>query len=86
MRRGSVFLLECEALTTRARWICAAHFNPGSGGLYDEASEHALAAALTASAGEDVCELRLDVTVPAARCWLRAPDWCLVRALSTSAY
>jgi protein-L-isoaspartate(D-aspartate) O-methyltransferase len=75
-RRGAVFRIERSGREFFARWISPIAIFPCEGAR-DAESEKALAAALSAGGWERVTRLYRRDDLPAERCWLRAPGWCL---------
>jgi protein-L-isoaspartate(D-aspartate) O-methyltransferase len=67
MRRGDEYY---------ASWASSVAIFPCAGSR-DEASEHALAAALLNGGEKNVTRLYRHDPFPAERCWLQAPGWCL---------
>jgi protein-L-isoaspartate(D-aspartate) O-methyltransferase len=75
IRRGAVFLIKRQNADFLARWISPVAIYPCQG-MRDTASEQALVAAFEKDDWGKVTRLyRCDM--PAERCWLRAPGWCL---------
>jgi protein-L-isoaspartate(D-aspartate) O-methyltransferase len=75
-RRGAIFRITRQGDAFHARWISrVAIFRCES--ARDVASEAALAAAFAKGGWERVTRLYRGDDVPAERCWLRAPGWCL---------
>lgn len=74
--RGAVFLVKRKADQFHARWISPVSIFPCEG-MRDEQSEKALATAFENGGFNRVTRLYRTADVPAERCWLRAPDWCL---------
>lgn len=75
-RRGAVFRIERQGDDLLARRISAVVIFPCEGAR-DEACEQALSAAFENGGAERVTRLYRRDDVPAERCWLRAPGWCL---------
>lgn len=75
-QRGGVFLIERAGETFLARWISGVAIFPCASSR-DDASEHALAAAIRASDARRVTRLFRTEDVADERCWLRGPGWCL---------
>lgn len=76
VRRGAVFRIVRAYDGFLARWISAVAIYPCEG-MRDPVSERALAAAFDSGGWERVTRLVRRDDVPAAECWLKAPDWCL---------
>jgi len=75
-RHGAVFRIERQGDDYHARWISPVAVYPCEGGR-DEESEAAIDAALQDSGWKKVTRLYRSDDIPAERCWLRAPGWCL---------
>jgi len=75
-RRGAVFLLERNGAVFNARWICPAAYILAEG-VRDSRAEEALAKAFETGDPQRVTRLYRALDVPADRCWLRGPDWCI---------
>lgn len=75
-RRGAIFRVLRQGDAFHARWISpVAIFRCES--ARDAASEAALAAAFASGGWDRVTRLYRGDDLPAERCWLRAPGWCL---------
>jgi protein-L-isoaspartate(D-aspartate) O-methyltransferase len=77
-RRGAVFRIERRSSEFLARWVCAVAIFPCEGAR-DPLSRAALAEAFEKGGWKEVTRLCRRDDVPEARCWLRAPGWCLTR-------
>ncbi len=75
-RAGGVFRIERQGSSFLATWVSPVAIIPCEGAR-DAASEAALAAAFQNGGWEKVTRLYRGEDVPEARCWLRAPGWCL---------
>ena len=75
-RRGAVFRIDRRSAEFLAQWISPVVIFPCEGAR-DAASEAALAEAFRKGGWERVTGLYRHNDVPADRCWLRAPGWCL---------
>jgi protein-L-isoaspartate(D-aspartate) O-methyltransferase len=76
VRRGAIFRIVRRGAAFDARWISpVAIFRCES--ARDTASEAALAAAFANGGWDRVTRLYRGDDIPAERCWLRAPGWCL---------
>jgi protein-L-isoaspartate(D-aspartate) O-methyltransferase len=75
-RAGAVFRIERRGLDYLARWISAVAIFPCAGSR-DEASERALAEAFAKGGWQQVTRLYRDEKIPAERCWVSGPGWCL---------
>jgi protein-L-isoaspartate(D-aspartate) O-methyltransferase len=76
-RRGAVFRIERRTPEFLAQWITPVAIIPCEG-VRDETSEAALAEAFKKVGLEKwVTRLYRNEDIPADRCWLRAPGWCL---------
>ena len=75
-RHGSVFLITRNGEEFTAERISPVAIYPCHG-MRDEVSERTLAAAFAKDDGARVTRLYRTGDVPDARCWLRAPGWCL---------
>jgi protein-L-isoaspartate(D-aspartate) O-methyltransferase len=75
-RRGAVFRIERRGGEFPAEWVSPVAIISCEGGR-DSASEAALAAAFKKGGWKDVTRLDRRDDLPDARCWLRAPGWCL---------
>jgi protein-L-isoaspartate(D-aspartate) O-methyltransferase len=73
---GAVFRIERRGRDYLAYWISPVAIFPCAGSR-DEASERALADAFEKRGWQRVTRLYRDQEIPAARCWLRGPGWCL---------
>jgi protein-L-isoaspartate(D-aspartate) O-methyltransferase len=73
---GAWFLIERRADEFFANWISAAGLFPCEGAR-DAESERALVVALDKGGWDRVTRLYRRGDVPAERCWLKGPDWCL---------
>jgi protein-L-isoaspartate(D-aspartate) O-methyltransferase len=76
VRRGAVFRIERREGEFFARRVSSVAIFPCEGGR-DAASEAALAAAFDRGGAERVTRFYRRDDLPAERCWLRAPGWCL---------
>jgi protein-L-isoaspartate(D-aspartate) O-methyltransferase len=79
-RRGGIFLIQRRGSRFLARWLSPVAIFPCEG-VRDTASEAALASAFEQGGWETVSELHRGDDLPTEHCWLRAPDWCLTRAV-----
>lgn len=77
--RGAVFLVTRRGGELHARWISPVAIFPCEG-MRDAESEKALAAAFESGEHKKVTRLYRNDEVPAERCWVRAPGWCLAYA------
>lgn len=75
-RAGAVFRIERQRDEYRTAWISPVAIIPCAGNR-DEISEKALAEAFARGGWERVTRLYRDQEIPAERCWVRGPDWCL---------
>jgi len=75
-RRGAVFRIERRTHEFLAQWVSPVAIIPCEGAR-DETSEAALAEAFKKGGWKRVARLYRNEDVPAERCWLRAPGWCL---------
>jgi protein-L-isoaspartate(D-aspartate) O-methyltransferase len=73
---GAVFRIERGGGDYLAYWISPVAIFPCAGSR-DEASERALADAFAKQGWQRVTRLYRDQEIPAERCWLRGPGWCL---------
>jgi len=73
---GVVFRIERRGDEYLARWAAGVAIFPCAGSR-DEESELALATALRNGGERKVTRLYRHEHIPAERCWLRAPGWCL---------
>lgn len=73
---GAVFLVTRRGEEFHARWISPVAIFPCEG-MRDAESEKALAAAFESESYKRVTRLYRTDNVPAERCWLQAPGWCL---------
>jgi protein-L-isoaspartate(D-aspartate) O-methyltransferase len=73
---GAVFRIERRGGDYLAYWISPVAIFPCAGSR-DEASERALADAFAKQGWQRVTRLYRDQEIPAERCWLRGPGWCL---------
>ncbi len=76
MNQGAVFWVERRGGDYRARWISPVAIYPAEGAR-DAASEAVLADAFAKGDARGVTRLYRGDEVPAERCWLKAPGWCL---------
>ena len=74
--RGAVFRIERRSADFLARLVSAVAIFPCQGGR-DEASTAALAAAFDKGGTQNVTRLYRRDDLPAERCWVQAPGWCL---------
>jgi protein-L-isoaspartate(D-aspartate) O-methyltransferase len=79
IRHGAVFRIERRGDDFHAQRISPVGVYPCEGGR-DPDSEAALDAALQAGGAEKITRLYRTDTIPAERCWLRAPGWSLAYA------
>ncbi|TPL23598.1 methyltransferase domain-containing protein [Mesorhizobium sp. B2-4-9] len=77
--RGAVFLVTRRGEELHAQWISPVAIFPCEG-MRDDESEKALAAAFENGEHKRVKRLYRNDEVPAERCWVRAPGWCLAYA------
>jgi protein-L-isoaspartate(D-aspartate) O-methyltransferase len=75
-RSGAVFRIERRGADYLAKSISAVAIFPCAGGR-DPMAEAALSAAFAEGGLQNVTRLYRHNEIPAERCWLRAPDWCL---------
>jgi protein-L-isoaspartate(D-aspartate) O-methyltransferase len=75
-RAGAVFRIERRGEAYHASWISPVAIIPCAGNR-DEASERLLAAAFDRGGWDKVTRLYRNQEIPAERCWVRGPDWCL---------
>ncbi len=73
---GAVFRIERRGHDYFARWISGVAIFPCAGNR-DEASERALAEAFARGGWQQVTRLYRDEEIPAERCWVSGPGWCL---------
>jgi protein-L-isoaspartate(D-aspartate) O-methyltransferase len=73
---GAVFRIERRDREYLAYWISPVAIFPCAGSR-DEASERALVDAFAKQGWQRVTRLYRDQEIPAERCWLRGPGWCL---------
>jgi protein-L-isoaspartate(D-aspartate) O-methyltransferase len=73
---GVVFRIERRSDEYLAQWACGVAIFPCAGSR-DEESELALGTALRSGGEKKVTRLYRHEHIPAERCWLRAPGWCL---------
>jgi protein-L-isoaspartate(D-aspartate) O-methyltransferase len=73
---GAVFRIERRGQDYLATWISPVAIFPCTGSR-DPVSERALAEAFAKGGWQQVTRLYRDREVPAERCWLRGPRWCL---------
>lgn len=73
---GAVFLINRTGTDFEARMISKVRIIPCDG-MRDETSERALAAAFQSGGWDRVTRLYRRDDMPADKCWLRAPGWCL---------
>lgn len=76
MNEGAVFLIRRRGGVYLAGWISPVAIYPAAGAR-DPDSEAALAAAFAKGGARGVTQLYRGDDVPAERCWLKAPGWCL---------
>lgn len=74
--RGAVFLVTRRDQEFYARWISPVAIFPCEG-MRDEESERALVTAFESGEHKRVTRLYRSDELPAERCWVRAPGWCL---------
>lgn len=74
--RGAVFLVTRRDQEFHARWISPVAIFPCEG-MRDKESERALATAFESGEYKRVTRLYRTDELPAGRCWVRAPGWCL---------
>ena len=74
--QGAVFRIERRGADFLARLVSAVAIFPCQGGR-DEASTAALAAAFDKGGTQNVTRLYRRDDLPAERCWVQAPGWCL---------
>jgi len=75
-RRGAVFCIERRGADYLAKWISPVAIYPCAGSR-DHVAEAALSSALDKGGWQNVTRLYRQDDIPAERCWLRAPGWCL---------
>ncbi|MBM3572132.1 MAG: methyltransferase domain-containing protein [Alphaproteobacteria bacterium] len=75
-RRGAYFCIERQVTNFRATWVSPVAII-SCANMRDRASEAALEQAFASGRVGEVKWLRRGGDVPAQRCWLRAPGWCL---------
>src|ERR1700731_656902 len=73
---GAVFRIERRGRDYFATWISPVAIFPCAGSR-DEVSERALAEAFAKAGWLQVTRLYRDQEIPAERCWLSGPGWCL---------
>ena len=73
---GAVFRIKRRGYDYFARWISGVAIFPCAGNR-DEASERALAEAFAKGGWQQVTRLYRDEEIPAERCWVSGPGWCL---------
>jgi protein-L-isoaspartate(D-aspartate) O-methyltransferase len=73
---GAVFRIERRGHDYFATWISPVAIFPCAGSR-DEVSERALAEAFAKAGWQQVTRLYRDQEIPAERCWLSGPGWCL---------
>jgi protein-L-isoaspartate(D-aspartate) O-methyltransferase len=73
---GAVFRIERRGRDYFATWISPVAIFPCAGSR-DEVSERALAEAFAKAGWQQVTRLYRDQEIPAERCWLSGPGWCL---------
>jgi protein-L-isoaspartate(D-aspartate) O-methyltransferase len=73
---GAVFRIERRGDDYFATWISPVAIFPCAGSR-DEVSERALAEAFAKAGWQQVTRLYRDQEIPAERCWLSGPGWCL---------
>jgi protein-L-isoaspartate(D-aspartate) O-methyltransferase len=73
---GAVFRIERRGRDYFATWISPVAIFPCAGSR-DEVSERALAEAFANAGWQQVTRLYRDQEIPAERCWLSGPGWCL---------
>ena len=73
---GAVFRIERRGHDYFATWISPVAIFPCAGSR-DEVSERALAEAFAKAGWLQVTRLYRDQEIPAERCWLSGPGWCL---------
>jgi protein-L-isoaspartate(D-aspartate) O-methyltransferase len=73
---GAVFRIERRADDYFATWISAVAIFPCAGSR-DEVSERALAKAFAKKGWDRVTRLYRHQKIPAKRCWVAGPGWCL---------
>lgn len=76
VRRGAVFRIERRGADFQARGVSGVAIFPCQGGR-DDASAAALAAAFDKGGWQKVTRLYRRDDLPAERCWVQAPGWCL---------
>ncbi len=76
VQQGAVFRIARRGDDFQAKYISAVAIYPCAGNR-DEASEHALAAALAKGRLNQVTRLYRNADVPDDDCWLRGEGWCL---------
>jgi protein-L-isoaspartate(D-aspartate) O-methyltransferase len=75
-RNGGFFRIERRGADFLAKWLSPGDVFPCEGAR-DAESERALAAAFDKGGWDRVTRLYRSGDVPAVRCWLKGPDWCL---------
>ena len=73
---GAVFLITRRGAEFQARMVGPVRIIPCEG-MRDDASERALATALSRGGAEKVTRLYRHREIAEDKCWLRAPGWCL---------
>ncbi len=76
VRHGGIFRINRSGDEFLAQWVCGVAIYPCEG-MRDEESERALASAFEHGGWERVKRLDRRNEVPADRCWLSGPGWCL---------